>query len=39
LAAVGITPWQITLEEFGRTVQEERERWRKLIKERNIFGG
>ena len=39
LAAAGITPWQITPEEFGRTVQEERERWRKLIKERNIFGG
>ena len=39
LAAVGITPWLITPEEFGRTVQEERERWRKLITERNIFGG
>ena len=39
LAAAGITPWQITSEEFGRTVQEESDRWRKLIKERNIFGG
>jgi tripartite-type tricarboxylate transporter receptor subunit TctC len=39
LAAVGIAPWLITPEEFSRTVQDERERWRKLIKERNIFGG
>ena len=39
LAAVGITSWLISPEEFGRTVQDESERWRKLIKERNIFGG
>lgn len=38
LLTAGITPWLIPMEEFAGTVNGERERWRKLILEKKIFG-
>jgi len=38
LLSAGITPWLIPLDEFAGTVSGERERWRKLILEKKIFG-
>jgi tripartite-type tricarboxylate transporter receptor subunit TctC len=38
LISAGITPWTISPGEFTRSVGVERERWRKLIVEKKIFG-
>ncbi len=38
LLAAGITPWLVSAEEFTGAVNGERERWRKLIVEKKIFG-
>jgi tripartite-type tricarboxylate transporter receptor subunit TctC len=38
LIAAGITPWLISPDEFSRSVGAERDRWRRLIVERKIFG-
>ena len=38
LLSAGITPWLISVEEFTGAVNSERERWRKLILEKRIFG-
>ncbi len=34
----GITPWLISAEELTAVVRDERERWKKLILEKKIFG-
>jgi tripartite-type tricarboxylate transporter receptor subunit TctC len=38
LLEAGITPWMISADEFSSSVASERERWRKLIVEKKIFG-
>lgn len=38
LLEAGITPWMISADEFTTSVAGERERWRKLIVEKKIFG-